>query len=201
MSGLSTNVIYISVCHVVFILCVYKCQDFQPMWYILLFVMWFSLYVFINVRTFNQCDIYLCLSCGFHPCVYKCQDFQPMWYILLFVMSLHFLFMFCLAVFTPQKFVRATPLTSSKGIFQHFAFMLITKWRNQWRFDIVTWRQFNHTIFEGVIALFDFGKMCNSFYIWNGTSSKPYEIHLKKVAKPHHFLLTWVYPASEWSYM
>ena len=73
-------------------------------------------------------------------------------------MSLHFLFMFCLSVFTPQKFVRATPLTSSKGIFQHFAFMLITKWRNQWRFNIVTWRQFNHTIFEGVIGLFDFGK-------------------------------------------
>jgi hypothetical protein len=90
MSGLSTNVIYTSVCHVVFTLCVYKCQDFQPMWYILLFVMWFSpcvykcqyfqpmwyillfvmwfsSYVFINVRTFNQCDIYFCLSCGFHP--------------------------------------------------------------------------------------------------------------------------------------
>jgi hypothetical protein len=47
--------------------CVYKCQDFQPMWYILLFVMWISSYVFINVRTFNQCDIYFCLSCGFHP--------------------------------------------------------------------------------------------------------------------------------------
>ncbi len=110
MSGRSTNVIYTSVCHVVFTLCVYKCQDFQPMWYIPLFVMWFSPYVFINVRTFNQCDIYFCLSCGFHPmcllmsglstnviytsvchvvftlCVYKCQDFQPMWYILLFVM-------------------------------------------------------------------------------------------------------------------
>ena len=67
MSGLSTNVIYTSVCHVVFTLCVYKCQDFQPMWYILLFVMWFSPYVFINVRTFNQCNIYFCLSCGFHP--------------------------------------------------------------------------------------------------------------------------------------
>ena len=157
--------------------CVYKCQDFQPMWYILV------------------CHVVFIL------CVYKCQDFQPMWYIPLFVMSLHFLFMFCLFVFTPQRFVRATPLTSSKGIVQPFAFMHITKWRNQWRFDIVTWRQFNHTIFEGVIALFDFGKMCNSFYIWNGISSKPYEIHLKKLAKPHHFLLTWVYPASEWSYM
>jgi hypothetical protein len=67
MSGLSTNVIYTSVCHVVFTLCVYKCQDFQLMWYILLFVMWFSPYVFINVSTFNQCDIYFCLSCGFHP--------------------------------------------------------------------------------------------------------------------------------------
>ena len=91
MSGLSTNVIYTSVCHVVFTLCVYKCQDFQPMWYILLFVMWFSPYVFINVSTFNQCDIYLfvmwfSVTCGFHLCVYKCQDFQPMWYILLFVM-------------------------------------------------------------------------------------------------------------------
>ena len=104
---LSTNVIYTSVCHVVFTLCVYKCQDFQPMWYILLFVMWFSSYVFINVRTFNQCDIYLfvmwfspyvfinvstfnqcdiyfCLSCGFHPfnqCdIYFCLScgFHPM---------------------------------------------------------------------------------------------------------------------------
>ena len=58
---------YVLVCHVVFTLCVYKCQDFQPMWYILLFVIWFSPYVFINVSTFNQCDIYFCLSCGFHP--------------------------------------------------------------------------------------------------------------------------------------
>ena len=69
MSGLSTNVIYTSVCHVVFTLCVYKCQDFQPMWYIPLFVMWFSSYVFINVRTFNQCDIYFCLSCLSTSCL------------------------------------------------------------------------------------------------------------------------------------
>ena len=36
---------------------------------IYLFVMWFSPYVFINVRTFNQCDIYFCLSCLSTSCL------------------------------------------------------------------------------------------------------------------------------------
>ena len=38
--------------------------------------MWFSLYVFINVRAFNQCDIYICLSCGFHPVFINVRTFN-----------------------------------------------------------------------------------------------------------------------------
>ena len=101
MSGLSNQCdIYFCLSCGFQLLCVYKCQDFQPMWYILLFEM--SPYVFINVRTFNQCDIYFyvvfilnhmsglstnvkyILSCGFHPMCWNVLS--TMWYILLFVM-------------------------------------------------------------------------------------------------------------------